>query len=118
MMTEQSTQEHFSLMGKCLDPKLPEEVQIDDLLRHAEKELALTVKLQARQAFKYARQSVERADLLNDLCTALLSAFSRLPHKWQSEDRGKEFNDTEPAEYLAALTTALLPPLYKVEGRD
>ena len=116
-MTEQSTQEHFSLMGECLDPELPEEEQIEDLLRHAEQELHLTVRLQAREAFQYARHSVERAHLLNDLCTAMQSAFSRLSMKWHCEDRGKEFNVTEHAEYLAALTTALLPPLYKVEGR-
>jgi hypothetical protein len=110
-----TTQEHFSLMGECLD--LPEEEQIDELLGHAEKELSLIVKLQAREAFPLARASVKRAHLLNDLCTAMQTAFSRLSFKWHFEDRGEECPISEDAEYLAALTTALLPPLYKVEGR-
>jgi 3-methyladenine DNA glycosylase AlkC len=109
-------QEHFSLMGECLDPELPEENQIEALLEHAERELSLTVNLQAPEAFEYARHSVKRAHLLNDFCTAASSAFSRLSIAWLQEDSGKEFK-TEHAKYLALLTTALLPPLYKVEGR-
>jgi hypothetical protein len=116
-MSTTTTQKHFSLMGEFLDTELPEEERIAELLRHAEKELSLAVKLQTQVAFRYARHSVERAHLLNDLCTGMQSAFSRLTTKWGLEDGGKEFNPTEPAEYLALLTAALLPPLYKVEGR-
>jgi hypothetical protein len=79
--------------------------------------LSLIVKLQAREAFPLARASVKRAHLLNDLCTAMQTAFSRLSFKWHFEGRGEECPISEDAEYLAALTTALLPPLYKVEGR-
>jgi hypothetical protein len=117
MSTATNVQEHFSLMGELLDPELPEDDQIKELLRHAEKELNLAVKLQARWAFQYAGQSVKRAHLLNDLCTGMLSAYSRLTTKWEFEDRDQEFSATEHAEYLALLMTALLPPLYKVEGR-
>jgi 3-methyladenine DNA glycosylase AlkC len=117
MSDTENFQEHFSLMGECLDPELPEEEQIDALLEHAEKELSLTVKLQAREAFQYARASVERAHLLNDLCAGIQSAFSRLSIAWLFESGGGECPISEHAEYLAAVTTALLPPLYKVEGR-
>ena len=116
-MNSNTTQEHFSLMGECLDPEVPEEKRIDELLWHAEKELSLTVNLQAPQIFGYARHSVERAHLLKDLCTAMHSAFSRLSLAWLHEDRGEEIKTSERAEYLALLATALLPPLYKVEGR-
>jgi hypothetical protein len=116
MSTATSVQEHFSLAGALLDPELSQNDQIKELLRHAEKELSLTVKLQARRAFRYAGQSVKRAHLLNDLCTGMLSAYSRLTTKWEFEDRDQEFSATEHAEYLALLTTALVPPLYKVEG--
>jgi hypothetical protein len=109
--------EHFSLMGECLDPDLPEKEQIDALLQHAEKELSLVVKLQVREAFRLARASVERAHLLNDLCTGIQSAFSRLSTRWHFERQGEGCPISEHAEYLAALTTALLPPLYEVEGR-
>jgi hypothetical protein len=112
-----TTQKHFSLMGECLDHELPEEEQIEDLLRHAEKELSLSVKLSARAAFRLARASAKRAHVLNDLCTGVLEAFCRLREAWELEDRGEECNTAEHAEYLALLATALLPPLYKVEGR-
>ena len=45
-MIKTATQEHFSLMGECLDPELPEEEQIAELLQHAERELRLTHLLQ------------------------------------------------------------------------
>ena len=112
-----TTQKHFSLMGECLDPELPEEEQIENLLRHSEKELSLTVKLSARAAFRLARASVKRAHLLNDLCTGMLSAFNRLRDRWEAEDRDQQCDTAEHAEYLALLAKALLPPLYKVEGR-
>jgi hypothetical protein len=103
-------------MGECLDPELPDEEQIDALLRHAEKEFSLTVKLQAHEVFRQARISVKRAHLLNDLCTGIQSAFSRLSTAWHFEKRGEECPHSEHVQYLSALTTALLPPLYKVEG--
>ena len=104
-------------MGECLNPELPVEEQIEYLLQHAEKELSLSIKLQAPRVFDSARHSVKRAHVLNDFCTGMLSAFQRLTSKWHDEDRGKEFDCTEHAGYLAFLTSALLPPLYKVEGR-
>src|SRR5262252_4060490 len=90
------TQTHFSLMGECLDPELPEEEEIDELLRHA-------VDLQAHQLFRQARASVKRAHLLNDLCTGIQSAFSRLWTAWHFEERGEECPCSEHAEYLSAL---------------
>src|SRR5690348_11351564 len=99
MPTVTNVQEHFSLAGEFLDPELPEDDQIKELLRHAEKELSLAVELQAHRAFQYAGQSVKRAHQLNDLCTGMLSAYSRLTTKWEFEDRDQEFSATEHAEY-------------------
>jgi hypothetical protein len=36
---------------------------------------------------------------------------------WQLEKQGGDTGFTEHAEYLVELATALLPPLYPVEGR-
>jgi hypothetical protein len=94
MSIAMNVQEHFSLAGELLDAELPEDDQIKELLRHAEKELSLAVKLQAHRAFQYAGQSVKRAHLLNDLCTGTLSAYSGLTTKWEFEDRDQEFSAT------------------------
>jgi hypothetical protein len=89
MSTGIDVQEHFSLMGECLDPEVSETEQIDALLNHASEELNLVVKFQSRTIFQLAGASVKRAHLLNDLCTGIQSAFSRLSIAWEFEERGR-----------------------------
>jgi hypothetical protein len=57
-------QEHYSLMGEFLDRDLSESQQIEELLRHADKELSVTVRLHAADAFKRASGNLQRVFLL------------------------------------------------------
>jgi hypothetical protein len=82
-MTEQK---HFSLMAETLDDDLPEGEKIAALLEHAGKELNLAAGFVADDAFKLAAGNLERAYLLNDVLTAMLSAINRLFITWQRED--------------------------------
>jgi hypothetical protein len=103
-------QEHFSLMAEMLDPDLPESDQIEALLRHASKELSITVSEVRSSLSKAAARSLQRAFLLNDVLTAMQSAIQRLDIRWLMEDSGQERLPESP-EYIEFLKTALVPPL-------
>jgi hypothetical protein len=103
-------QEHFSLMAEMLDPDLPESDQIEALLRHASKELNLAVNEVRRSGFKAAARNLQRAYLLNDVLTAMLSAIQRLHIHWLLQDSGQE-PPPDSLEYIEFLKAALVPQL-------
>jgi hypothetical protein len=109
MDNDHHEQEHFSLMGMMLHPDPPEDEQIEELIRHANKEFSLAHR-NIEDGFKRARSNLERAHIWNDLGTAWLSAISRVVRHWSMQDQGLQPSATTTADY-EMLERFLLPEL-------
>jgi hypothetical protein len=99
-------------MGEMLDPDLPEDEQIEELMRHANKEFSMAHR-NIQDGFKCER-NLERAHIWNDLGTAWFSAISRVVRHWEMQDQGLQPSATASADY-EMLKRSLVPDL---EGKQ